>query len=158
MVGDLNVAHSDRDVMDPKKKRNKVPGFNDGERENFGALVGGDGTQPYPLPDKVKAKRTELLGRPGPSGGETPFVDVQHLVATDPPETFEAEEQPGTHFTFWSYMFGALGKGNGWRLDYFLVTPSLVPRIRKFWKRHDLYYNSDHVPIGLELDFPKYLK
>ena len=40
--GDLNVAHRDVDITDCKKKRNKVPGFCDAERVNFGNVVGGD--------------------------------------------------------------------------------------------------------------------
>ena len=53
-TGDLNVAHGDNDVAFPKKKRNKVPGFNDSERENFGLLVGGLGH----VTDEQKKKRT----------------------------------------------------------------------------------------------------
>merc|ERR1712094_112357 len=61
-TGDLNVAHRDCDVMDPKKKRNKSPGFHDSERENFGLVVGGDG----PITDEARQKRTMLVGRPRP--------------------------------------------------------------------------------------------
>ena len=38
LCGDLNVAHLDIDLANPKSNRNKTPGFTDAERENFGKL------------------------------------------------------------------------------------------------------------------------
>ena len=78
-TGDLNVAHGDNDVAFPKKKRNKVPGFNDSERENFGLLVGGLGH----VTDEQKKKRTLMVGRPGPTIDELiepPFLDVFSML------------------------------------------------------------------------------
>nr|CCA16608.1 exodeoxyribonuclease putative [Albugo laibachii Nc14] len=37
--GDLNVAHQDIDIHDPKNNRNKSPGFTDAERNNFGETL-----------------------------------------------------------------------------------------------------------------------
>ena len=78
-TGDLNVAHGDNDVAFPKKKRNKVPGFHDSERENFGLLVGGLGH----VTDEQKKKRTLMVGRPGPTIDELiepPFLDVFSML------------------------------------------------------------------------------
>ncbi|KAF1326032.1 Exodeoxyribonuclease iii, partial [Globisporangium splendens] len=37
--GDLNVAHQEIDIHDPKSNRNKSPGFTDAERESFGTIL-----------------------------------------------------------------------------------------------------------------------
>ncbi|TYZ58162.1 hypothetical protein PybrP1_003953 [[Pythium] brassicae (nom. inval.)] len=37
--GDLNVAHQEIDIHDPKTNRNKSPGFTDAERKSFGAML-----------------------------------------------------------------------------------------------------------------------
>ena len=39
VCGDLNVAHLDIDICNPKQKKNKVPGFFDVEREDFYKLL-----------------------------------------------------------------------------------------------------------------------
>jgi exonuclease III len=39
VVGDLNCAFQDADVADHKKHRNKIAGFMDEERTNFGRLL-----------------------------------------------------------------------------------------------------------------------
>ncbi len=39
ICGDFNVAHLDIDICDPKKKKNKVAGFFDNERLDFGYLL-----------------------------------------------------------------------------------------------------------------------
>jgi exodeoxyribonuclease III len=83
-TGDLNVAHGDDDVNDPTKKRNKVPGFTDGERENFGLLVGGLGH----VTEEQAKKRTLMVGRPGPDAAELstpPFVDAFRQLYGDGP-------------------------------------------------------------------------
>ena len=53
-------------------------------------------------------------------------------------------------YTFWSYRNNARQKNKGWRLDYFLVSKSLLPQI----KNTEIYTQSkgsDHAPIVLEL-------
>lgn len=39
ICGDFNVAHLDIDIVDPKKKKNKVPGFFNNERKAFNDLL-----------------------------------------------------------------------------------------------------------------------
>ena len=41
-------------------------------------------------------------------------------------------ENPAAHYSWWSLMGGARARGNiGWRLDYFLISASLRPRLKK---------------------------
>lgn len=54
-------------------------------------------------------------------------------------------------YTWWSYRFKARATNAGWRIDYFLVSASLVDRI-ECASIYDEVYGSDHCPVGLELD------
>jgi exodeoxyribonuclease III len=54
-------------------------------------------------------------------------------------------------YTWWSNFAGARERNIGWRIDYFIVSPSLLPRV----KSATIYPHikgSDHCPIVLELD------
>jgi exodeoxyribonuclease III len=66
-------------------------------------------------------------------------------------DTFREFEQGGGHYTWWSQMSGARARNVGWRIDYFLVSASLRPRLKKAFIRADVL-GSDHCPVGIELD------
>ncbi len=53
-------------------------------------------------------------------------------------------------YSWWSYRFNSREKNVGWRIDYFLVSESLIPDI----KTAEIYtevLGSDHAPVLLEL-------
>ncbi len=54
-------------------------------------------------------------------------------------------------YTWWSYQTRARDRNVGWRLDYFLVSENLLPRVKKV-EIFDQVMGSDHCPIGLEID------
>ena len=54
-------------------------------------------------------------------------------------------------YTYWSYRFKARERNSGWRLDYFLVSRSLMDRVKKVEILSE-YFGSDHCPIRLEID------
>ena len=54
-------------------------------------------------------------------------------------------------YTWWSYLFQARSKNAGWRIDYFLISKSLLPRV-KDTTIYSQILGSDHCPIGLEID------
>ena len=54
-------------------------------------------------------------------------------------------------YTWWSYMFHARDNNVGWRIDYFLVSDRLAPRIREAGIRAEVM-GSDHCPVTLEID------
>jgi len=60
------------------------------------------------------------------------------------PETRDA-------YSWWSYRFHAREKNVGWRIDYFIVSEKLVPRLRGAAILSEIY-GSDHCPVELELD------
>ena len=65
-------------------------------------------------------------------------------------DTLRAFEQSGGHYTWWSTMNDARSRNIGWRIDYFLISSSLRPRLKKAFIR-DRVFGSDH-PVGIELD------
>ena len=53
-------------------------------------------------------------------------------------------------YSWWSYRFHARENNAGWRIDYFIVSARLMPRV----KNADIWpeiTGSDHCPVGLEL-------
>ncbi|MBC8755887.1 exodeoxyribonuclease III [Kordia sp. YSTF-M3] len=53
-------------------------------------------------------------------------------------------------YTYWSYRFKARERNAGWRIDYFLMSKSLVDKIKSATILAE-YYGSDHCPIDLEI-------
>ena len=110
VCGDLNVAHKDIDLKNPKTNRNN-PGFTDEERACFSKMM------------------------------ESGFVDTfRHFY----PELEGA-------YSWWSYRFKAREKNAGWRIDYFLVSPSLASKLDDA-KIHSEIMGSDHCPIELTIN------
>ena len=107
--GDLNVAHEEIDIKNPKSNR-KNAGFTDEER----------------------GKMTELL-----SAG---FADTYRSLHPDKVE-----------YSWWSYRFNARANNAGWRIDYFVVSQRLLPRVSGAAIRTDVF-GSDHCPVVLELE------
>jgi exodeoxyribonuclease-3 len=53
-------------------------------------------------------------------------------------------------YTWWTYRFAARQRGIGWRIDYFLVSEALVPRVQDVILHEDVQ-GSDHCPVELVL-------
>lgn len=54
-------------------------------------------------------------------------------------------------YSWWSYRFHAREKNVGWRIDYFLVSERLAPRLKSAEILDDIM-GSDHCPVSLVLD------
>lgn len=65
-------------------------------------------------------------------------------------DTFREFEKGGGHYSWWSPMSGARARNIGWRLDYFLISSALRPRLKNAFIRPDVP-GSDHCPVGIEL-------
>ena len=109
LCGDLNVAHEEIDLKNPKTNRGNA-GFSDQER----------------------GKMTELL-----SSG---FADSFRALYPD---------REGA-YTWWSYRFNARKNNAGWRIDYFIVSNRLLPRVQDQIIRGEIT-GSDHCPVELIL-------
>lgn len=81
--------------------------------------------------DEERGKMTELLA--------AGFTDSWRLQHPD-----EAK------YSWWSYRMAARERNVGWRIDYFLVSDNLAPRI-KSTDIHNEIYGSDHCPVELIL-------
>lgn len=55
-------------------------------------------------------------------------------------------------YTYWSYRFQSRERNTGWRIYYFLISNSLVEKIKKVEILSE-YYGSDHCPVQLEISF-----
>jgi exodeoxyribonuclease-3 len=106
--GDLNVAHTELDLANPKTNM-QTHGFTPEERSGFQEFINAG------------------------------FID-----------SFREFEKGGGHYTWWSVMTGARSRNIGWRIDYFLLSAALRPRLKSAFIRCEIQ-GSDHCPVGIEL-------
>lgn len=66
-------------------------------------------------------------------------------------DTFRRLHPDEVTYSWWSYRFRAREKNTGWRIDYFLVSESLVPQVAEA-KIHTQIMGSDHCPVEVDLD------
>jgi exodeoxyribonuclease-3 len=65
-------------------------------------------------------------------------------------DTLREFEKGGGHYTWWSQMGGARSRNVGWRIDYFLISKSLRPRLKRSFIQPEIE-GSDHCPVGIEM-------
>ena len=82
--------------------------------------------------DEERGKFTELL--------QSGFTD-----------TFRALYPDKVQYSWWSYMMKAREKNVGWRIDYFVVSERLFPRVKDSFILGSVM-GSDHCPVGIELE------
>jgi exodeoxyribonuclease III len=70
------------------------------------------------------------------------FVDIYRRLYPD-----------RVQYTWWTYTSGARQRGVGWRIDYFLISEALVPRVKDVII-HDEVTGSDHCPVEMEITQP----
>ena len=77
---------------------------------------------------------------------------MTELLSSGFTDTFRAlyPERTGA-YTWWSYRFNARKNNAGWRIDYFIVSDRLLPRVRDNII-HAEVEGSDHCPVELVLD------
>ena len=109
MCGDLNVAHQEIDIKNPKPNMGHA-GFTNEERNKF----------------------TELLN--------AGFIDTYRYYNPDKIE-----------YTWWSYLFNARANNAGWRIDYFVVSKSIIDNVTDTHIYTDIY-GSDHCPISIDIN------
>lgn len=65
-------------------------------------------------------------------------------------DTFRHFEPGEGHYTWWSQRFGVRERNVGWRLDYVLASPGIMPHLRAA-AIHSEVMGSDHCPVSVEL-------
>lgn len=53
-------------------------------------------------------------------------------------------------YSWWSHFAGARERNVGWRIDYIMVSPALVPLLKNA-RVHPDSYGSDHCPVSIEI-------
>ena len=120
-------------------------------------LVSLDRQKPVIVCGDLNVAHQEIdLKNPGPNRGNAGFSDEEReafgrLLAAGFTDTFRLlhPDQTGA-YSWWSYRFNARRNNAGWRIDYFLVSDRLAPRV----VRADIassVLGSDHCPVLLEL-------
>lgn len=66
-------------------------------------------------------------------------------------DTFRRLHPDKVAYSWWSYRFKARERNAGWRIDYFLVSERLLPRIAAA-EIHGEIFGSDHCPVLIELN------
>ncbi len=65
-------------------------------------------------------------------------------------DTFRHFEKGPGHYSWWSQRFGVRERNIGWRIDYVLASPAVMPFVRgAFLQPH--VRGSDHCPVGVDL-------
>ena len=66
-------------------------------------------------------------------------------------DTFRRYEPGPNHYSWWSQRFGVRAKNIGWRIDYVLASPNVLPHLTAAFL-HPAVTGSDHCPVGVDLD------
>ena len=96
------------------------------------------------------------LKNPKTNRGSAGFTDEERgkfteLLAAGFTDTFRALHPDALHaYSWWSYRFKARERNTGWRIDYFLVSDRLFPRVADAAIHADIL-GSDHCPVSLTL-------
>lgn len=128
--------------------------WDDAFREKLRAL---DAVKPVIAAGDLNVAHQEIdLKNPGPNRGNAGFSDEERekfsqLLAAGFTDTFRYQNPDLTGaYSWWSYRFNARANNAGWRIDYFLTSDRLQPRIAQA-SIYSEVFGSDHCPIGLEL-------
>ena len=116
-----------------------------------------DEQKPVILCGDLNVAATEIdLKNPKANEGNAGFSPqerekFQQLLASGFTDTFRSlyPDKTGA-YSWWSYRFNARKNNAGWRIDYFLVSDRLAPRIQKAEILPDIL-GSDHCPVTLEI-------
>ena len=94
------------------------------------------------------ARPKENVGSPGFSDEER--AGFREYLAAGFIDTFRVFEPGPGHYSWWTYRAGARARNIGWRIDYFMASAVLKPRLQRAWIEPHVM-GSDHCPVGLEL-------
>ena len=105
--------------------------------------------------DYNTAHREMDLARPRENAKTSGFLPeeramVDRYLGTGLVDIFRQLYPDKVQYTYWDMVTGARKRNVGWRIDYFLITPELVPLVQDA-VIHDEVLGSDHCPLSLIL-------
>ncbi len=96
------------------------------------------------------------LKHPKANRGNAGFSDeergkLSELLSEGFTDTFRALYPQRVRYSWWSFRANARASDAGWRIDYFVVSNRLMPRVEDSLIYTDIM-GSDHCPVGLEIE------
>jgi exodeoxyribonuclease-3 len=97
------------------------------------------------------------LKNPGPNRGNAGFSDEERgkfgeLLDAGFLDAFRClYPERAEAYTWWSYRTNARARNAGWRIDYFILSERLRPKLKDVQILNEVY-GSDHCPVLLEID------
>ncbi len=126
----------------------------------YGEEVADESTQQFAKPviycgDMNVAHTEDDLARPKENRGKKGFTDEErsgfdNWLKAGFIDTLREFVQGNGHYTWWTHWAKARERNVGWRIDYFLISKALKPRL-KTAKIHADVMGSDHCPVSVEL-------
>ena len=127
--------------------------------DDFRAYLNGlDSLKPVIVCGDMNVAHSEIdLKNPDTNHNSAGFSDQERekftaLLSSGFTDTFRAIH-PDTEgaYSWWSYRTAARTRNAGWRIDYFLVSDRLFPKVERAYICPEIM-GSDHCPVGLEID------
>ncbi|MBW8050520.1 MAG: exodeoxyribonuclease III [Cytophagales bacterium] len=81
---------------------------------------------------------------------QTEIDGMSNFIKAGFTDTFRHLHPDKIAYSWWSYMFNARSKNIGWRIDYFLISSSMLGKVTSAFILPD-YQGSDHCPVGIEI-------
>lgn len=105
--------------------------------------------------DMNVAHTEDDLANPKPNVGKKGFTAEErsgfdNWLAAGFVDTFRIFKQGNGFYTWWSHFANSRARNVGWRIDYFLVSESLKPKVKSA-EIHPAQMGSDHCPVSVTL-------
>jgi exodeoxyribonuclease-3 len=104
----------------------------------------------------LNVAHTELdLARPKENEGKKGFTQeersaIDAMLSSGFVDSFRNFNKEGGNYTWWSAWGGARQRNVGWRIDYVMVSDTLLP-VLKSARIHSDVMGSDHCPVSIDL-------
>jgi exodeoxyribonuclease III len=66
-------------------------------------------------------------------------------------DTFRRFYPEEVKYTYWNYLFNARSRNVGWRIDYFIVSESIIGNVKDAMIYNE-FHGSDHCPVAIKLE------
>lgn len=119
-------------------------------------LMGLDRVKPVVFCGDLNVAHEEIdLKNPATNHFNAGFSDEERgkftaLLAAGFTDTWRYQHPDEVKYSWWSYRMNARARNAGWRIDYFIVSDRLRPRIART-EIHNEIFGSDHCPVELVL-------
>lgn len=120
-------------------------------------LKGLEKTKPVVVCGDFNAAHEEIdIARPKTNHHSAGFTDeerqgITNMINAGLVDTFRKLNPEAVRYTWWSHWGHARENNVGWRIDYFFVSESLLPKLKSA-EIYEHVLGSDHCPISIELE------